>query len=628
MDNLDKFIESYNVDDWEVETDTGWESIEMIHKTIQYDVWHVETEDFSLECADEHILFDENMNEVYVRDIRPGDYIQTANGIQKVIDVGIEDRPSENMYDLELSDETNHRYYTNGILSHNTTTTALFITWYILFNKEKNVLMLGNILDTTVEIIDKVKSIINGLPFFMKPGIVINNVKSMKFDNGCRIIGRTTTADAGIGLTINLLYMDEFAHVSANKIEGFWKATYPTVSGMPNSRIIISSTPNGMNKFHQIWNAAIDGVEVDGKSKFFPMRVDWWQVPGRDEDWKAEAIAELGSIEMFNQEYGLQFFSGDNLLLNSVDIKKLYNIKTKYVSVTMPEMYLDKQFYKDRMKQHVMTDFSEFLTWHPKFAEANFSKYNTNLKSSKDYFIIGIDTSKGVGKDYHVATIFKVSPMSLNRMLMNRNNINSETDIFSLIQVGLLRINSVNIETFSDIVNALIYDVFNPEYVRIGLELNQYGIVVRNKLENNSRYWDGMILYNKRSESDPTWEPGTDLSSNKKKSAYCEKFQQYIATDRFITTENVTFSELSNFGSNENRTIYRCQVGNDDIAMSCIHASVFMESYQFGEICWELFESIRDKEYLKTLRKDVIEYNLSFRGEASRIRPEDLIILD
>jgi hypothetical protein len=111
--------------------------------------------------------------------------------------------------------------------------------------------------------------------------------------------------------------MDEFAHIHPNFIESFFRSTYPTVSSSKVSRIIITSTPNGMNKFYEIYQGALSG-----DNSFNPVRVDWWQVPGRDEEWKREEIANLGSEELFNQEYGNQFLSSTSLLLGSNELKK------------------------------------------------------------------------------------------------------------------------------------------------------------------------------------------------------------------------------------------------------------------------------------------------------------------
>ena len=113
-----KFINSWNIDDFEIETDTGWAEIVSLNETIPYQKYYIETDSgLSLICADDHILFDENMNEIFVKD-NPK-YVQTVNGIEKVKEIKYYDE-YENMYDFELSDSSNHRYYTNGILSHNT----------------------------------------------------------------------------------------------------------------------------------------------------------------------------------------------------------------------------------------------------------------------------------------------------------------------------------------------------------------------------------------------------------------------------------------------------------------------------------------------------------------------------
>ena len=131
-----------------------------------------------------------------------------------------------------------------------TISSSIFIAWYILFNFDKNALILSNKGATTMEIIDKGKTILENLPFFLKPGVIKWDVFNSKFDNGCRIIGQTTTKKAAIGFTIHLLFMDEFAHIPQNFVETFYENVYPTVSASKNSKVIITSTPNGFNKFY------------------------------------------------------------------------------------------------------------------------------------------------------------------------------------------------------------------------------------------------------------------------------------------------------------------------------------------------------------------------------------------
>lgn len=114
-----KFIETFDVSDWQIETDTGWEDIEEVGKTIEYDEWIVKTEDnLELICADKHILFDDKYQEIYVKDLKIGDHILSKNGLSKIKEVYRTDKKS-NMYDLSLSNDSNRRYYTNDILSHN-----------------------------------------------------------------------------------------------------------------------------------------------------------------------------------------------------------------------------------------------------------------------------------------------------------------------------------------------------------------------------------------------------------------------------------------------------------------------------------------------------------------------------
>ena len=203
--------------------------------------------------------------------------------------------------------------------------------------------------------------------------------------------------------------------------------------------------------------------------------------------------------------------------------------------------------------------------------------------------------------------------MSKAMLYRNRNNILSETDIFSLVQVGKMRINSVNIETFANIVVAIVFNLFNSEKVYIALEVNQQGVLVRSALESHADFWNGMIIYTKSSE-DARFEPGIDLTNNKQKNKLCLDFKHRVTTQRIITTCEDTYMELSNFGTNEKGTVYRCQAGHDDLAISCIHTSVFFDSFQYDDVAFEKLDDIKDKEYLRILN-EVIEYNRNRLGD-------------
>jgi hypothetical protein len=168
----------------------------------------------------------------------------------------------------------------------------------ILFSNDKNIMIVANKGDTAVEIVDKIKSIYSLLPYFLKPGIKTWNQKSLTFENGCRIKTSARTKTPAIGFTIDVLYLDEFAHIPSNIIEPYYTAAFPTVSAIQNSKIIITSTPNGMNLFHKL---LMDAERPDGdplKNNYKAMRVYWYQVPGR-----FVTYIRLNSHKMY--EYGV-----------------------------------------------------------------------------------------------------------------------------------------------------------------------------------------------------------------------------------------------------------------------------------------------------------------------------------
>jgi len=164
-----------------------------------------------------------------------------------------------------------------------TVSVAISILHYVIFNVDKNVMIMANKLSTTTEILDKIKSIYKHLPFFLKPGVSSWAARSIVFkDTGCRIMTSARTKEPAIGFTIDFLYFDEFAHIPRTIIESFYRSAYPTVSAVENSKIVITSTPNGRNLFWKILDAAERPDGDPRKNNFKALRVYWWQVPGRN----------------------------------------------------------------------------------------------------------------------------------------------------------------------------------------------------------------------------------------------------------------------------------------------------------------------------------------------------------
>ena len=477
-----------------------------------------------------------------------------------------------------------------------TITSAIFIVHYMLFNKDKNVMIVADNSITANEIIDKVRSIVENLPFYMKPGMVTNNVRSLKFDNNCRLIGRTTTKKTGIGFSIDLLYMDEFAHINEGYLNFFYRSIYPTISGIKNSKIIITSTPNGTNKFYELWIGALDG-----KNNYIPLRVDYWQVEGRDAVWKEKTIADLGSIEDFNQEYGLQFYSSDQLMLDSNDVKKIHAMKTDYISRKVNALSLEFEGYP--------IDYSRYMKFHPNFLNTTFKPHMEDLKSDNNVYVLSIDTADGVGRDYSVANLFKMKELPIDYLLRNKTIIKDPLDIFSLVQVATFRSNAVNIHTFADIIRRLVYDFLPTENLVVVLELNHKGEIIKDRIESHSRYYPGLLIHTKHKVDSQYYEPGIILNSFQKKKEYCDSFTYKLSINKILPNETHTVLELSSFGRVNNSSSFRAQSGNDDLAITSINVSPFFESpqyYEYGDI---LINRIRDKSYIRRLNSEIIEYN-------------------
>ena len=464
--------------------------------------------------------------------------------------------------------------------SGKTVTSSIFLLWYLLFNFDKNAMILANIGDTATELMDKIKIIMKGLPFFLKPGVFVYNVMTMKFDNGCRIMAKTTTKQSSIGFTVHFLYMDEFAHINPNFIGQFFKSVYPTISSSKISRIIITSTPNGMNKFYEIYKSAIEG-----ENEFNPIRVDWWQVPGRDEEWKRKEIANLGSEEDFNQEYGNQFLSSSKLLLDSYTLKKLKKTEVNYVHRELLPFQNSIIDYKD-------------LVWHPNFDPTNLWEDGENKK-----FVISVDTAGGGGGDFSVINILKVSPLPLP-MIEEKKFFEDESDFFCLLQVGIFRSNLIQIEELKMFLEILTTEVFNPEHLKLVVEVDYRGEYLIEKLLSGEKMFSEMFVFTKHTESSKQLKYGVKVTP-KTKEKYCEDLKINTRNSKIIPTHVPTILELSNFGETS-KGIYQSQIGKDDIAMTLVNSNSVFEYQDFNYLVMEVFDTLPDK-YKIAINKKLAE---------------------
>lgn len=199
-----KFIESFDVNDWEVQTENGFVPIRATHKTIKYQIYEVLTESYFLRAADTHIVFDKDHSEVFISNLKVGDTIKTIKGLETVKDVKVTDE-FEHMFDLEVS-EQHQSYFTNGILSHNTTTAALYLLWYAMFIPDSSILVAAHKATGADEIMSRIRYAYEICPDHIRAGTTTYASSKIEFDNKSTIVAQTTTENTGRGLSISLLY--------------------------------------------------------------------------------------------------------------------------------------------------------------------------------------------------------------------------------------------------------------------------------------------------------------------------------------------------------------------------------------------------------------------------------------
>jgi hypothetical protein len=214
-----------------------------------------------------------------------------------------------------------------------TTMVVGYILWYILFNQDKFVAILANKAPTAREILNRVKIAYEALPLWIQQGVKVWNKGDIELENNCRIMATSTASSAIRGYSISLLYLDEFAFVPSNIADEFFTSVYPTISSGTQSKILISSTPNGMNHFYRMWTEAIEG-----QSGFKHIEANWRQVPGRDQAW-ADDQRRILKDEKFLQEMECEFMGSAGTLLSSAALKSLAFVKPIHLSENGIKVY-------------------------------------------------------------------------------------------------------------------------------------------------------------------------------------------------------------------------------------------------------------------------------------------------
>lgn len=218
--------------------------------------------------------------------------------------------------------------------SGKTTIAAIIILHYTLFNDAKTVAILANKESASIEVLDRIQLAYENLPLWQQRGVKEWNKKSVVFENESKIIAASTSSSSIRGKSISFLYIDEVAFIE--NWEAFYASTYPAISSGKTTKMLFTSTPNGLNQYYEFWKGATEGTTDEfGETTtngFIPIKVSYQQIPGRDEKWKEETLAALNyNYDQFSQEYNC--FEGNTLL-------NIKNIETgEIIKISAEELY-------------------------------------------------------------------------------------------------------------------------------------------------------------------------------------------------------------------------------------------------------------------------------------------------
>lgn len=430
-----------------------------------------------------------------------------------------------------------------------TTTSALFMLHYICFNVDKNSLVLGNKRKTAVEILDKAKKIYIELPFFLRPGIYKWNEAEIVLDNGCRLMAEATTINSGISFTFHCVLADEFAHIAPNIIEKFYNNLFPTITA-GRARFMITSTQNGYNLFYRLYKAA-----EAGENEYKHFEVTWDMIPEwnpdkkcwekRDEKWRRMQVANYGSEEAFNSQFGTSFDVSANTLIAQKILRKK---KLEVEEFTNKDLYGIPCF--------------ESYYWKP--------DYEPMQQLKRDYIIMTCDLAEGKSQDYTIFMFYRM--------------IDKDSD--KLECIGYFRSNELLREKCSHSLQTLICTYMDMDKILLSYEYNTYGELFYRDLMDNiekegiiQQKFDTSILVRYYNETGTRFTHGIKLTSNNKTS-HCLLFKESFERDKIINICPKFVSELSSF-INDGTGHYKASFGHDDMVMASIQLEFVKSTLQY-----------------------------------------------
>ena len=403
------------------------------------------------------------------------------------------------------------------------TTSVSYLLHYAIFNDNINIGILANKAATARDLLGRLQTAYENLPKWMQQGIVAWNKGSMDLDNGSKIMAASTSAAAVRGMTFNIIFLDEFAFVPNHIADDFFSSVYPTISSGKSTKIIIVSTPKGMNHFYRMWHDA-----ERGKNEYKPTEVHWSEVPGRDAKWKAQTIANT-SEQQFKVEFECEFLGSVDTLIAPSKLKAMA--------------------YNDPVQTngHLMV-------------------YETPMKK-RDY-IITVDVARGISKDYSAFVVFDITEFPYRVVAKYRDNEIKPMLFPSVIMDVALAYNEAfvlcEVNDIGDQVASIL----------------QYDLEYENVLMCAMRGRSGQIVGT--GFSGKKTQLGVKMSVTVKKVG-CSNLKTLIEEDKLQILDYDIISELTTFV--QKRQSFEAEEGcNDDLAMCLVIFSWLVAQEYFKEM--------------------------------------------
>jgi len=399
------------------------------------------------------------------------------------------------------------------------TTVVAYLLYYAIFYDSVNIGILANKASTARELLGRLQLAYENLPKWMQHGVLVWNKGNVELENGSKILAASTSASAVRGMSFNILFLDEFAFVPNHVAEQFFASVYPTITSGKSTKVIIISTPNGMNHFYKMWEDA-----RRGKNDYTTNEVHWSQVPGRDAKWKEETIKNT-SPRQFAQEFECDFLGSADTLISPAKLQ------------TIP--------FADPIKSNAGLDIYE--------------------RVEKDHeYIITVDVARGIGGDYSAFLVFDITTMPYKIVAKYRNN-----------EIKPILFPSVIFQICKEYNNPYVLVEVNDIGDSIAATLN-YDLEYPNVLMCAMRGRAGQVVG--QGFSGTKTQLGVKMSVTVKKIG-CSNLKAIIEEDKLIFNDFQIFQELTTFV--QKKQAWEADEGyHDDLVMCMVlFAWLVMQEY-------------------------------------------------